>query len=253
MLQKINHDFKRPSLLKKYLTPSEHNISFYSVVYAAYKDGFSTRKIDEFNLDITCAFTNKEDAHKSFPNHTILPLMLGKLIKEVSSNERINIIGLNPSSEGFENFIFVPFYDSLTKQYLISPSDEAIALLSIDNKAHEHMGVEATFFSINNKFLPDDFDQRERLLADLVDDLSFMIPRITQPKGSANIVTLILNLENPVEEKAFIRKYDVFDNYIKVLFVTSDLKLQDGNLNEIAYNGESLEGIYIPIIEHSKN
>ncbi|EQC45666.1 hypothetical protein [Bacteriovorax sp. Seq25_V] len=254
MLQKIGSDFKRPSLLKSLLTQNEVTLSFYDIVYSI-QDGecFKRAELKDLGLSVFLAYTDRAQAVAESNGQTVYPIMLGQFIKEVSNSERINVIGINHNGSHFDNFVFTPFYDELTKQYLISPSDESIALLSIDKKTHAYMGVEATFFSINNKFLPDDQEQREELLGNLVDDLSFMIPRMTQPQGSANIICLLLNIDNPVEEKAFIRNYQTLDSYIEVLFVTSDVKLLTGELEEIKYNGDSLEGVYTPLIERRKN
>ena len=254
MLQKIGSDFKRPSLLKTLLSENEVKLSFYDIVYSI-QDGDCFKKVElhDLGLKVFLAFTDRDAAVAAANGETIFPIMLGQFIKEASSSERINVIGINYNNQTFDNFVFTPFYDELTKQYLISPSDESIALLSIDKKTHAYMGVEATFFSINNKFLPDEKEQREILLGNLVDDLSFMIPRMTQPLGSANIICLLLNIDNPVEERAFIRNYQTLDKYIEVLFVTSEVKLLTGELEEIKYNGDSLEGIYTPLIERQKS
>lgn len=250
MLQKIGNDFKRPAFLKNLLSNNDINLNHYSIVYTIYEDDkFLKTNITTPSLEVYVAYTSKDLIPASFSSRNIIPVMLGVYISKITNNEKIEVIGINPNAEKFDNFVFAPFFDNLTKKYLISPSDESIALLSIDNKTHDHMGVEATFFSINNKFLPEEKEQREELLGGLVDDLSFMIPRITQPIGSANIICLLLNLENPVEEKAFIRRYETLDNYIEVLFVDSELKLLTGDLHEIKYNGENLEGVYSPIID----
>ncbi len=249
MIQKIAKNLKRASHLKSYLSGNEAQISFYDIVYAIESDSFLQKEISELDISVTMAFTNKEDAISNSGENNVVAIMLGKLIQETCSDECINLIGLNYNEGKFDNFVFIPFFDKLTKQYLISPTDESIALLSIDQKSHRHMGVQATFFSINNKYMPEDTENRGESLGSIVEDLSFMIPRISQPKGSANILCLLLNLENKVEEKAFIRMYKTLDEYTEVLFVTSELKLQTGDLEDIEYNGANLEGIYTPIIK----
>lgn len=258
MIQKIAGNLKRASLLNSYLNGETETLSFYDIIYSIEEDGFHKERIAELDVEVTTAFTSKEKALEyaqgnGIDEKNVVAIMLGKLIQESSHDEYVQVIGLNYKESKFSDFIFVPFYDKLTKQYLISPTDDAIALLSIDQKSHRHMGVQATFFSINNKFLPEESQERTELLSEIVDDLAFILPRISQPKGSANILCLLLNLENDVEERAFIRKYETLDEYTEVLFVTSDLKLQTGALEEIAYDGTHLEGIYTPIIKRQKN
>jgi len=257
MIQKIATNLKRASHLNDFLSGNEVNSSFYDIVYAIEDQSFLQSQIPTLDMSVSLAFTSKDKAleysrSNNIDEKHIVAIMLGKLIQETCDEESIQVIGLNFNGEKFDNFVFVPFYDKLTKHYLISPTDESIALLSIDHKSHRHMGVQATFFSINNKYLPEDNDERGELLANIVEDLSFILPRISQPQGSANILCLLLNLENGVEEKAFIRKYKTMDDYTEVLFVTSDLKLQTGELEAIAYDGTNLEGVYTPIISRQR-
>ena len=58
----------------------------------------------------------------------------------------------------------------------------------------------------------------------------------------------LLNLENDLEERAFIRDYSMFDDYSDSIFVTSKLKMLSGNLEEIHYDGNSIDTIFGPII-----
>jgi hypothetical protein len=253
MIQKIEQNLKRASRLNNFLSSEQTHLTYYEIVHVV-KNGSDYKKgiIDSLECNVTLAFSDKSKALEH--GNEVIAIMLGKLVEEIKSDKVIRVIGINLEKETnyFSQFIFVPFLDGLTQLNLISPTDESIALLSIDQEAHRHMGVEASFFSINNKFLPEEPEAREIKLAETVEDMSFIIPRLTSPKGSANIICLILNLENAIEEKAFIRTYKTTDRYTEVLFVTSDLKLQTGDLEQIIYDGSNLEGIYTPIIKRHK-
>ncbi len=260
MIKKIEGQLKNTIELKRFSKEIKVDINYYSIVYLLDNDSeILLHNIPSLGISSIAIFTNKEQAstYADYNNRTeyrTKAAMLGTILEENKHNDCIKLISLNPEKNGEEvdDFIFIPFFDSLTKQKLISPSDEAISLLSIDQYSHRLMGAEITFFSINNKFLPEDNQQRSEKLTTVLDDISFIIPRIPMPKGSINFICLILNLENPVEEKAFIRDYELFDCYSEVLYVTSDLKLQSGSLQEISYDGSNLEGIYLPIYNRQK-
>ncbi|EPZ51975.1 hypothetical protein M902_2086 [Bacteriovorax sp. BAL6_X] len=266
MLEKINGKQIDAHLLSSLLQDSSvdgdresRNLSFYDIIYVIdtpvdIGPRFKTNKIDEAGVNVTLAFTDKVLCNEYLEqNSRIRAITVGMLCGEVESNF-IEVIGLNRNSSGrFEEFIFVPPYDKLTCQYILSPRDETISLLSIDNESHRFMGVEATFFSITNKTMVTfGQGQRDEYLNNLIENLSFIIPRIPQRRGSANIICLLLNLENSIEEKAFVRDYPTFEGYTEVLFVNSNLELLTGNLTRIEYDGASLEGIYLPLIERAK-
>lgn len=61
-------------------------------------------------------------------------------------------------------------------------------------------------------------------------------------------MAIILNLDNVLEERAFIREYKTFDDYADVIFVTSDFKMMAGNLEPIAYDGDQIDTIFTPLI-----
>ncbi|MGI4993803.1 hypothetical protein ACRXCV_14280 [Halobacteriovorax sp. GFR7] len=266
MLEKINGKQLDAHLLSSLLQDSSvdgdresRNLSFYDIIYVIDTPvdicpRFKTNKVDGLGVNVTLAFTDKVLCNEYLDqNSRIRAITVGMLCGEVESNF-IEVIGLNKnSSDRFEEFIFVPPYDKLTCQYILSPRDETISLLSIDNESHRFMGVEATFFSITNKTMVTyGQEQRDEYLNNLIENLSFIIPRIPQRRGSANIICLLLNLENSIEEKAFIRDYPTFESYTEVLFVNSNLELLTGNLTKIEYDGASLEGIYLPLIERAK-
>ncbi len=258
MLEKINGKQLNASILAKNLIDSEqakNDLSFYDIVYVIQNDTkTSFKKSQVEGIQVTLAFTNRELCQKhTLDSDRVRAITVGMLCKETKSNS-IEVIGidLNEANQ-FDDFIFAPPYDELTGQFIISPRDEAISLLSIDNESHRFMGVKATFFSITNKALVTmGLAEREEYLNELIDNLGFIIPRIPQPKGSANIICLLLNLENPIEERAFVRDYPTFDSYTEVLFVNSELDLLTGDLTKIKYDGASLEGVYLPLIKRNK-
>lgn len=263
MLEKINGKQIDAKELSKFLLSSnpdcDSNLSFYDIVYVIQNDTskefFKTEHIAQLDINPTLAFTSKDKCQQLLgENERCRAITVGMLCREVKS-ESIEVIALNfDGNSQFEDFIFAPPYDQLTNQYILSPRDEAISLLSIDNESHRFMGVKATFFSITSKALEIiDPDVRQEYLNNLISNLSFIIPRIPQPKGSANIICLLLNLENPIEERAFVRDYATFDDYTEVLFVNSDLELLSGDLTKIEYDGASLEGVYLPLIKRNKS
>ena len=261
MLQSIDSNFKRAVKLKDIVTGSfGAELNHYSLVYAITHDnGFLKLKNHSLDVSMTCVFTNIDNANaylnkESNKNMVTKPVMLGRLIEIERSDKAIKILAIDPESQDSVcEVLFIPFSDKLTRQNLLSPSDEAISLLSIDKISHYNMGAETVFFSLTNKHLPESGEERIKILEELVQDLAFIVPRLSLKKGSFNVICLILNLENYLEEKAFIREYETFDNYTDTIFVTSELKLLTGRLEEISYDGSQLEGVYKPIYDHQRN
>ena len=261
MLQSIEKSIKRASLLKKSIRQKTHSgLHYYKIVYVlTHENEFYSSELKDNPISATAIFTEEKlasDFSRGIQNkkYEVKPAMLGRVIESQKHEETIKVVSINPDMDGIaDDIIFVPLFDTLTKQNLLSPSDDAISLLSIDKVAHYNMGAETVFFSLNNKLLPETGEGRVEKLESLVEDLAFIIPRISLKKGSFNIICLILNLENYVEEKAFIREYKTFDSYTDTIFVTSELKILNGRLEEIKYDGSNLEGIYIPLYEMQNN
>lgn len=188
-------------------------------------------------------------------------VMLGHLIDSLKDFDmpqtiKVNPIWANKDDEKLllsEEVLFAPIFDQVTKKYLISDPSDAIALLAVSPDEQKRFGIELTFYMITNKGLPEDQDRRAAELRSTIDGLSFMIPRIPQKKGSATFFVTIINLENPLEEMAFIRNYPMLDDYANCLFVTSDFKMRSGNLQEIHYDGEQIDTIFMPMIEWQKS
>ena len=106
---------------------------------------------------------------------------------------------------------------------------------------------------ITNRGLSDDPEKRQKELKEKIDELSFCLSKVPMKKGSGTFFAVILNLDNGLEERAFIREYKTFDPYADVIFVTSDFKMLTGNLEPIAYDGEQIDTIFMPMIQWQKN
>lgn len=147
-----------------------------------------------------------------------------------------------------KNVLFAPLFDQITRKYMMTAPDQALALLAINPNDQERFGIEIVFHALTNSDLPDDKETREEVLKEKIDQLSFFAPRIPIKKGSASIYCVLLNLENPMEEMAFVRSYRTFDKYTDIIFVTSNLEIMTGDLDRIPYNGERIDTIFTPII-----
>ena len=87
------------------------------------------------------------------------------------------------------------------------------------------------------------------ILKDKIEELAFKAPRIPLKRGSGSFLSVLLNFENDIEERAFIRDYSTFDSYSDIVFVTSTLKMWTGKLEEIHFNGEKIDTIFAPLIK----
>jgi hypothetical protein len=189
------------------------------------------------------------------------PFMLGDLITTHNDNENYQAIKINPltmtTPEGditmAEEVIFIPLFDQVTKKFMMTHPDEALALLAIRPEDQERLGMEIVFYSITNRSLSDDKELRETQLRDKIEELAFLAPRIPVKRGSASFICVLLNLENAMEEVAFIRNYQTFDSYTDIVFVTSALEILTGELESIQYDGEQIDTIFMPLVDWQKN
>jgi hypothetical protein len=191
--------------------------------------------------------------------HQLSTFMVGDLIQYLSSSSKVKSIKVNPilfKSDNFdknlyfcEDVIFAPIFDSITQKYMMTDPDQALALLSIKPKDMERFGIEITFHAITNTELSDEKECRQNAIKEKIEQLSFYAPRIPIKRGSASIYCVILNLDNEMEETAFIRDYRTFDNHSDVIFLNSNLEIKTGQLERIPYDGETIDTIFTPIIE----
>lgn len=193
------------------------------------------------------------------PDFQLTTFMLGDLIKVLRSSDKPQSIKVNPvlfendrldgSVYLCEEVLFAPLFDQITKKYMMTDPDQALALLAINPSDQERFGIEIIFHALTNSELPDDKESREEVLKSKIDELAFYAPRIPIKKGSASIYCVLLNLENAMEETAFIRSYKTFDEHTDIIFVTSDLEIRTGDLDQIPYHGEKIDTIFTPIIQ----
>jgi hypothetical protein len=189
------------------------------------------------------------------------PYMLGDLVFSLCDSKKVQYIKINPvltqedSKEVLlhEEIIFIPIQDQLTGKFMLTPPEEAMALLALNPEDQKRMGMEMVFYCVTNKNLPERYEDREEILAEMIEELSFCGPRVPIKKGSGSLLCVILNLENAMEETAFIRNYKTLDEHSDVIFVTSDLKIKTGDLHQINYDGDSIDTIFGPIINWQRS
>lgn len=191
-------------------------------------------------------------------NLQLSPFMIGDLISEIENEKSIEVIKFNPvlykNDQGLteylcEEIIIAPLYDPLTQKHMVTDPEEALALLAINPGDQKRIGLEIVFYSITNKTLPESKDSREDILKNKIEELAFYAPRVPIKKGSGSLFAVLLNLDNSMEETAFIRQYKTFDTYSDIIFVTSDLNIRTGSYETIPYNGDHIDSIFLPIIK----
>jgi hypothetical protein len=190
-----------------------------------------------------------------------IPMMLGTFVYDISEQKEYSTILLNPRSHklaqvefiGFEEIIFSPLKDPFTKHYMMTSPDQAKALLALNPSDRERFGFEVVFYVVTNQSVSNDVQLREDELQLKIKELAFIAPRVPVKKGSGSFLAIIVNLENKMEESAFIRTYKTFEPYADVNFVTSDLEIKCGDFQTIDYNGDHIDTIFAPLVEWQKN
>lgn len=178
-----------------------------------------------------------------------LTFMLGDLVRIIADDKRAQVILVNPNEDlTADEVLFAPCFDPLTQKYMMTDPEDGVALLAIRPEDQARYGIEMIFHVLNHKTLAEEREQRESLLQQKIRELSFFVPRVPIKKGSGSFYCVLLNLENSMEETAFIRQYKTFDDYSDVIFVTSELKILTGSLDSITYDGEQIDTIFTPVI-----
>lgn len=182
--------------------------------------------------------------------------MLGDVVNSLCDKTRPMSLKINPilvedgNTQRYvaEDIVIIPLFDQVTQKYLICDPEDALALLAISPEDQNRLGMELVFYSITNKFLPEEKELREALLKEKIDELAFLCSRIPMRRGSGTFICVLLNLENSMEEAAFIRDYKTFDSHTDLIFVTSELDILTGELERIPYDGNSIDTIFMPLI-----
>lgn len=176
--------------------------------------------------------------------------MLGQFMETLKFNKYPTPVKVNPIVVGsIDNFLceevlFAPIFDKYTQKYLMSSPNEARALLAMKPSDQQRWGLKIVFHTVTNTDMPLDPDKRELFLRNKIQESHFVIPRVPIEKGSASIYCLILNLENPIEEMAFIRNYRSFDPYTKILYVNSNLEMITGDFKKVPYFNGDIDEIF---------
>jgi hypothetical protein len=257
------------------------SLSYYDLVYTLIDgEGNPKLKLDPHTNDEVCyvftslslitRFQNKQDlaglsdqdAKFELPSENIVKsFMLGDLIKHIHDNKKPRVVKINPAKVSAndqevllcDEMVFAPIFDTLTKKWMMTSPDDAKALLAINPQDQERYGIEMIFHLLSDRDLPEDQEERQNQLSTRIKDLAFIIPRTPIAMGSASIYCVLLDLNSPMEETAFIRSYKNFDSYSDNIFVTSNFEILTGNLTEIPYNGETIDTIFTPIINWQKS
>lgn len=189
--------------------------------------------------------------------------MLGDLIESVMENSDIQPIKINPvfwkkESEDFpfivcEEVLFAPLFDKTTKKMMMTNPENALALLAIDPQDQSRFGIEVVFHALNPNDYSSETEIWQKQLLEELNKLAFYISRVPMRKGSGNFYCVLLNLENIVAERAFIRNYNCFESFISPVFVTSGLELLSGTMKSISYDGEKIDTIFGPLIQWQKS
>lgn len=240
-------------------------LSFYDLVHVAVNEN-SEREEPLFysasNEDTKAylAFTDLKMIERMGEGYKTKTYMLGELVRLVQDAKKVKAIKINPVKINgskspvtlAEDFVMVPLFDEVTKKSLLTDPEEALALLAIHPEDQARLGIEFVFYCLTSKHLPEDKEERESVLRQKVEELAFYAPRVPLRKGSASLLCVVLNLENSMEEAAFIRNYRTFDKHADLIFVTSALEILTGELERISYDGEHIDGIFGPLIEWQK-
>ena len=190
-------------------------------------------------------------------------MMLGELVNMLKKNAPLTSIKVNAvsiqlkgESDPFlfcEQVLFAPQMDDFTQKLLLTDPEDARALMAINPEDQKRFGIKMVFYMLTERDLPEEREERENILRNRIEELAFIAPRTPIAQGSGSFLAVLLNLENEIEERAFIRDYPMFDEHSDLIFVTSKLKLYSGALEEIYFNGEKIDTIFTPLISWQAN
>ncbi|MCF8059339.1 MAG: hypothetical protein K9K67_08585 [Bacteriovoracaceae bacterium] len=209
--------------------------------------------------DIQGGKTPAQDLNLGQVDFSLKIMMLGQLMNILGHKGKETTVKVNPIlvevGAGIEPLVyaeevlFAPQYDAFTGKLLLSNPEDAKALLALNPEDQKRFGIEIVFYMMTTRELPEEKEERQQILKDEIEKLSFMASRVPMKRGSGSFLAVLINLENELEEQAFIREYPMFDSYSDIIFVTSSLKLLTGRLEEVHYNGSKIDTIFGPLIK----
>ncbi len=183
---------------------------------------------------------------------------LGELVRRMPALGRPHVLRLNPQAIKTvngeteflgEEILVVPHRDGLTQKWMTTAPEYARALLALGNDDLERYGIQVVFHALSAQDLPNSLEEKSEWFERRLRELSFVTRRVPVPQGAASILCVVLNLEDPILEKAFIRSYPTLDPWTLPIFLTSQLELLDGELDAISYNGAHVDGILRPLVQ----
>lgn len=214
------------------------------------------------------SYTQREILSEEYDNKmdrdfSLKTFALGELIQKITHENpgpsplKINPINWKEEGEDFsfllcEDVLFAPHWDQVTQKKMMTDPESAKALLAINPEDEKRFGMSFVFHVLTASDLPEDESLRREALKKEVEKLKFYTARTPIGPGSTSLYCVLLNLENSSEEMAFIRSYKCFNPFSSPIFVTSSLELFTGELETISYDGERIDGIFIPLINYQR-
>ncbi len=253
--------------LKTYTHLSNSHLSYYDIVYVLHHEDQSIVKVPlTSSIKLPVIFTHVSHIARMYDlNGSLFPptvkhqaIMVGELIDLFEKETGPTPVLINPqiTAEGkyqFDNTLIIPTKDSHTKKLLLSDPEEAKALYAINPQDQKRFGIEFVFYIQTQNEIPEDEYLRPQTLKERIELLSYIIPRTPIKKGSASFIAVILDLENDMEETAFIRPYKTMDAYTNVIFLNTDYKLYTGELENIPYLSQTVDDLFNGLIKWGQN
>jgi hypothetical protein len=249
--------------LKNFNHKKEVCPSFYDIVYLIYQEDGSVFNLQlNSKLKIPVIFTDTSKIGNMFDpqinyipsNLKYRPIMVGELIELFEKEKFPTPIIINPYKKGpdvyeFDNTLFLPIKDPHTKKLLLTDPEEARALYAINPVDQKRFGIEFVFYIQTQTDLPTDGLERSSVLKEKIEFLSYLVPRTPVRRGSSSFFVIILDLENDMEETAFIRPYKTMDSYTNLIFLDSHYNLKTGELENIPYLSQTVDELFNGLIK----
>lgn len=193
---------------------------------------------------------------------TLCPYALDQL-SGVHFKQKVAALKINPAvkesrQKGVLEFfaqemVLYPHFDELTQKYLTCDSNNARALLALNNSDLKRYGFQIVFHALSAQDLPLTSEEKSAWVLEQIDQLAFIMKRTPVPYGHASFFCVLLNLEDPLLEMCFVRSYPTFASHIKPLFITSQLDILDGQAKGLPYNSSHIDGVLRPLLDYYRH